>query len=373
MTIARATVSETMPPRVLFLSALASLLTLALGAAPAVSASSDPSDQGEERIAETGRLGYSNDWVSIDFSGKSWGDAHRAKSNLEIRKILPEPWFLAFDGRADRETRLPYDLTHWGAGLGVGYAFTPQTELFAKYRLDSYKVSRTGPNVDPVFQNAAGRNQTAALALLLRHDTRDNTLYATSGLNAAIGSDLAIEALGGDADFVRLSGEVAYYRTPFADGSDATWLDDVTFVEHMRLGWVESFGDTDAVPFYERYFVGGSGTVRGSRSRWLTPRGLEQQFVGGEIQLINNVEARVPVLARTLDRKLSAATFFDMGRAYRRFSDIGDVGVGVGGGLRYALKIGGFQSVIRADVALNLDNEGDNSTARYHLTVGMPF
>ena len=163
------------------------------------------------------------------------------------------------------------------------------------------------------------------------------------------------------------------YVTPFRGTASGTWLGDVTFVEHARFGYVEGIGDTDDPPFFERYFVGGSSTVRGHRSRWLTPRGLEQQFVSGEIELINNIEARVPVLPETFDGRLSVAAFFDVGRAYRRFSEIGDFGYGVGAGLRYVVKVWKLHGVVRMDYGFSLDNEGDDSTSKLHVTLGLPF
>ena len=139
------------------------------------------------------------------------------------------------------------------------------------------------------------------------------------------------------------------------------------------MGWVEEFDDNSQVPFFERYFAGGTKTVRGHRSRWLTPRGLEDQFVGGEILLVNNVEARMPIFVDRFDRRLSAAVFFDAGRAFRKFSDVGDFGYGLGGGLRYVVKLWQLEGVARADYGFSLDDEGDDATSRLHLSFGVPF
>lgn len=166
---------------------------------------------------------------------------------------------------------------------------------------------------------------------------------------------------------------MALYWSPFRERPTGTVLDEVTLVEHLRLGWVEAFNDTDAVPFFERYFVGGTNTVRGHRSRWLSPRGQDDQFVGGEVQLVNNLEARTPIFPRLFDRQLSAAAFFDLGRAYRRFSDVGDFGYGVGFGLRYIVHWLFVHGVARADYGFNFDDEGDDASSRLHVTFGLPF
>lgn len=331
-------------------------------------------EQGTERVTDVASIEQKIGRVKVHGSGKFSGDAVRLRGGTEIHRLFNSPAFLATEGRFDQERRLPYDLRHWGGDLGWGWALTEATNVLAKYRLDSYKVLNIGSNVDPAFRSVAGRTEVSALGLVLRHDTRDDTLYPTHGLRAQFGGELAIEALGGDYDFGRLDSDVSVYLTPLRETQlFCPYLQELTFVEHLRFGWVAAFGDTDDVPFFERYFVGGSNTVRGHRSRWLTPRGLEQQFVGGEIQVINNVEARLPIVRTLFNRQLSAAAFFDTGRSYRRFSDVGDFGYGLGVGLRYVVHLWKLPGVIRTDYGFSLDNEGDDSRARFHVTVGMPF
>ena len=178
---------------------------------------------------------------------------------------------------------------------------------------------------------------------------------------------------GGDYNFGRLGSDFAIYLTPLREKAAGTLWEDLTFAEHLRLGWMEDFGSSDEVPFFERYFVGGASTVRGHRGYWLTPRGVDDQFVGGEIEMINNVEARLPVFKETFHRRLSTAAFFDVGRAYRRFSNVGDFGYGAGMGLRYVVHFWEIDGVLRADYGINLSREGDDSSARFHITFGSLF
>ncbi len=278
-------------------------------------------EQTTERISEVAAIEQKVGRVRLRGSGTLGGDAIRLRGGVQVHQLLNTPWFLATEGRFDQERRLAYDLRRWGGEVGFGWEFNETTSLLAKYRLDRYKVFNTGSNVDPAFRTVAGHSEVAALGAVLQHDSRDDSLYPTQGVRVRLNGELAIEALGGDYDFGRLETDMSVYTTPFHHAEPNAFFGDVTFVEHVNLGWVENFGDTDDVPFFERYFVGGTNTVRGHRNRWLTPRGLENQFVGGEIQLVNNLEARVPILTKLFNRQLSAAVFFDAGRAFRRFSD----------------------------------------------------
>lgn len=326
-----------------------------------------------ERVSDVATIEQKLGRLRLHGSGSLGAETVRLRGGAEVHHLGNSPWFVSSEARFEQERRLPYDLRHWGGHLGLGWAFSETNSLLAKYRLDHYKVFNTGPNVDPAFRTVAGRSQVAALGLDFQHDTRDDALYPTQGTRLKLGGELALEALGGDDNFSRLESDTSVYATPFQTLTSHPWLQDVTLVEHFRVGWVQSFGETDAVPFFERYFAGGSTTVRGHRNRWLTPRGLEQQFVGGEWLFVNNVELRKPILSRYFKRDLSAALFFDAGRAYRRLSALGDFGYGVGGGLRYVVRLGPIHGVARADYAFSLDHEGDDSTSRLHLTFGIPF
>ena len=326
-----------------------------------------------ERISEVAALEGRIGRLKLRGSGKLSGDVQRLRGGVQVRELFQSPLFVSTEARFDQERRLPYDLRRWGGEVGVGWALNERTDLLATYRLDSYKVFETGPSVDPAFRSVAGRSAVTALGAALDYDSRDDTSYPTRGMRARLKGELALEALGGDYDLGRIDTDLAGYARPWRGRAAGSLLDEITLVEHLHLGWVENFGDTDEVPFFERYFTGGTNTVRGHRSRWLTPRGLEDQFVGGEIQVVNNIEARVPIFTQLFHRQLSAAAFFDMGRAFRRFSDIGDFRYGVGGGLRYVVHLWKIHGVVRVDYGFSLGREGDDSSGRWHVSVGLPF
>ena len=345
-------------------------LGVLIGAAPLEAADGDQTTgRAPGAAAVESRFGK----VKVDGSGDLSDDTQELNMGVQVRELFDSPLFIHGEGRIGQEKLLPYDLHHWGGEVGVGYALDKTTDLAATYRLDDYSVFNVGRDADPAFRTVQGVSGVSALGLGLKRDQRDNALYPTTGTQGRVKGELALRGWGGDYNFGRLDSEFAVYTTPFRGKAAGQWWEEVTFVEHLRLGWVESFGATDEVPFFERYFSGGASTVRGHRGRWLTPRGSDGQFVGGKIQLFNNIEARLPIFREIFHRRLSVATFFDVGRTYRRFSEIGDFGYGLGGGLRYAVKIWEIQGVARLDYGFNLAREDDDSSSRLHLTFGIPF
>jgi outer membrane protein insertion porin family len=78
----------------------------------------------------------------------------------------------------------------------------------------------------------------------------------------------------------------------------------------IKAGQAEAFGDSRAkgVPEYDRFFVGGSSTIRGYG---------EREFGPGDFFLVGNVEIRY-----SLVWKLTSAIFFDFGNAWTTARDL---------------------------------------------------
>lgn len=315
-------------------------------------------------VPEVPAVTYRFGQFKIDGSGDVSSDSQELNIRAQVRDLFCSPGFLSAEGRVAQEKFRHYDLHRWGAEMGTGWALDPKTDLTASYRREAVSVFNISPDADLAYRSVAGLNGIAAVGLALSRDQRDDPYITTRGSRAKLRGELALHALGSDASFGRIDSDWAYYITPWKD---------LTLVEHLRLGWMENFDRTEDVPFFERYFVGGSNTVRGHRGRWLSPRDIDDQFVGGEIQMFNNIEARWPLFKERFRRRLSTAAFFDIGRSFRRFSEVGDFGFGAGAGLRYVIDWWQLQGVLRADVGINLNPEDDDSTTHLHITFGMPF
>jgi outer membrane protein assembly factor BamA len=115
-----------------------------------------------------------------------------------------------------------------------------------------------------------------------------------------------------------------------------------------RVGWKLPYGDDDDLPISERYFAGGSTTLRGFDLDEAGPRG------GGQFMTIGNMEYRAPLsMLPSLFRRLSGALFYDTGTVFERPSDfsLSDFTHNAGAGLRYNTPLG----PIRFDVGFNLN------------------
>ena len=99
------------------------------------------------------------------------------------------------------------------------------------------------------------------LSLSWSSSSLNRGLFPTRGRSQSLGMEVAVP--GSDLQFYKLfyNGQMYF---PLAD----RW----TVRIRSELGYGDGYGDTEALPFYEHFFAGGFGSVRGFESNSLGPR-----------------------------------------------------------------------------------------------------
>jgi len=198
------------------------------------------------------------------------------------------------------------------------------------------------------------------LGVNLLYDKRDNTITPTKGYLIGGGTDIAGGPLGGDKDFYRMQLRSSYFG-PLIKSSVLEF--------HIKTGIVDAFGDSDAVPIFERFFAGGARTIRGYEEREVGPVDSKTgDPIGGEAVLIGNIEYTVPIVDF-----LKIATFFDIGNVWSRVEDYGtgDLKAGVGFGLRVKTPIGPVN--LDYGYPLNEVPGEEDRTGKFYFSVSRGF
>ncbi len=212
-------------------------------------------------------------------------------------------------------------------------------------------------------------------------DLRKNPLAAPRGFVVDNTVDLATSALGSDIELLRATGRVSYYLSfapeqPLLTGEDLQkssfqkWFERSLFSFGARAGVVypldtAGMPEAFAIPIDERFFNGGSTTVRSFAERELGPSNRGDP-IGGEFYTIFNVEYTFPIYGELL-----GAVFVDAGNLLPEASQPGlnDMRYGVGVGLRYNLPIG----PIRLDYGVNPNPRDDEAFGAFHFSIGFAF
>ena len=225
------------------------------------------------------------------------------------------------------------------------------------------------------FANAVGFTQTL--------DLRKSPLVSPRGLVMDNTVDIATNALGSDIEFVRGTGRATYYigfgqesqapgvalaEDPNRSGFER-WYRQTLLAFGSRMGIIHVLGAESTafdLPIDERFFNGGSTTVRSFAERHLGPLDHRGNPLGGEFFTLFNAEYTFPLYG-----ELQGAIFFDAGNLLPSSEEPGldDMRYAIGGGLRYKLPIG----PIRIDYGVNPDPRTNEADGAFHFSFGFAF
>ena len=191
---------------------------------------------------------------------------------------------------------------------------------------------------------------------------------------------VASRAFGSELNFTSLFNQSNFYFTA-PNGVMAT---------SFRFGWNHPFGrtaqfapgQTQQLPATERYFAGGSTTLRGFSLDEARPHDLKNPHTGekvylegGNVMTIGNIEYRVP-LRTVAGSPLGGALFYDTGNVFPSMSAIHlrEFTHTTGFGLRYQTPVG----AARLDFGINLKpgirlDGTRESRLKVFFTLGNPF
>ncbi len=270
-----------------------------------------------------------------------------------------EPWLfgvpLSFgvDGYDRLREWTDYDEGRAGGMIRFGYPLGDRNRLTMNYKYENVDISNFSADAPDDIRREKGSNNLSTVTFGLTRDTRDNFFDPRRGARSILSTELAGGPLSGDKDFMKYAARTSFYYPAWGGGA-------VNFRIEGRFA--EAYGDSDAVPVYERFYLGGADTVRGYAYRDIGPKDDRGRPIGGNVRFMANVEYTVPIA-----RELSLAAFFDAGNVWSTYDDLdlGDLVTGTGIGLRIMSPLG----PLRLDYAYGFDV----GKTRLHFTIGWPF
>jgi outer membrane protein insertion porin family len=214
-------------------------------------------------------------------------------------------------------------------------------------------------------------------------DMRESPFVTPRGFLINNTLDLASSAFGSDIEFIRGTIRVGYYfpfgpkaLTPgVVEDKPGTplqrWFQQSSIAFGARAGIIHSLTvsgpeEAFAIPIDERFFNGGSDTVRSFGERDLGPHDHRGHPLGGEFFTVFNVEYTFPIFG-----ELQGALFTDAGNLLPTAEEPGldDMRYAIGAGLRYKLPVG----PIRLDYGVNPDPHPDEDFGAFHFSFGFAF
>ena len=198
----------------------------------------------------------------------------------------------------------------WGVNLSYGIPMSEVNTLRLGIGFNSIDL-RVGvsPSLDVVEFIAKNGNSfdNFSLNASYSHDTRNRTVFATRGSAQTISSNVTVP--GSDLEYYKLRYDTKFY---FA------MTEDLTLLLHSDVAYGDGYGDTDELPFFERYFAGGLRTVRAYNTNSLGPRDiLSNDPIGGNLRVVGGADVIFPIpFMEKPPSSVRLSAFFDVGNVF---------------------------------------------------------
>ncbi|MDZ7366980.1 MAG: BamA/TamA family outer membrane protein [candidate division KSB1 bacterium] len=279
--------------------------------------------------------------------------------------LIISPFYLRRDEKTFRPREKIFSLRSFGGELVAQRQFNLYTNLFLRYRLEDANVTPGTGKFDSVKMQIPRTYRKASWGFGILYNSGQPLFSPTRGRYYALQLDYS----GPLSEFYSFRTEFHYLKT-VVEGRmyRQTASNAVVMAYRLKLGSLEVLDDPrNLAPLEERFYSGGSSSVRGWQRSKLGPH-LDETPIGGQSLLEGSVEARFK-----LYKSFGAALFVDFGNVWETSLTykLDEIRYATGWGWRYDTPIG----PIRLDAARksNLQAPIDKHRWEFYLSVGQAF
>ncbi|MGR8918503.1 MAG: outer membrane protein assembly factor BamA [Gammaproteobacteria bacterium] len=246
-------------------------------------------------INRTFRLGYFNPYWTIDGVARGF-DVSYSETDAGNTNVVR------------------YDQKVVSAGVNFGL---PLTEYYYINFGASYEATEINTNplfLDPViarFLFIEGNDyDTIRLRTSFSYDTRNAAIFPDRGTLQRIRAQITTPG-----------GDLRYFKVDYDARVFIPLVRKYTLLLKGAVGYGDSYGDTEELPFFENFFAGGPRTVRGYEENSLGPEDVFGRALGGNISLVGNAEVIIPVPFLEDFKSVRLSGFIDAGNVYASDDD----------------------------------------------------
>jgi outer membrane protein insertion porin family len=287
-------------------------------------------------------------------------------SQPSLRYWPPKTTFSAYlreDLNPPTDQTEPFDISRKGASAQQEVHFRRFYVWSYGYR---YELATT---LEPSLGEGVTETVTVSpLTTTFTRETRDEALDASKGTFFSQAFAYSPGWLGSDRPYMKYYGQYFYYF-PLRSPKPKAFTNEIlrprlVFATAARVGLAHGLGGD--VPTSERFYAGGSTTLRGFEQNTVGPIGENDIPTGGNAVLVLNNELRVPLI-----RFLDGVLFLDVGNVYPTIRDfsLNDLRESAGIGVRLRSR----WLLLRADYGFVLDPRPGEPRGRFYFNIGQAF
>jgi outer membrane protein insertion porin family len=280
-----------------------------------------------------------------------------------------EPWFLeqrlslGYNLFYHNATYLSnyYNERNYGASVSLARAFGQFWSGSITYTLQEYDLYDFASNSSPQLLMEQGMRSDSSITLGMAYDTRDSVLLTRRGMHADFSAEFAGGPLLGQTNIYKFQADAQkYILLPY----------DMILTIAGATGVADYYDTSTEVPLFDRFFLGGSRSIRGFGNRDIGPIDDNNEPIGGDTMAYTNLELTFPIMDRVRGAVWNDMGFLDA-RPFHYSDAIQEGNAAAGVGLRLNLPIG----PLRLDYGIPYKDQGwnHNNTGKFSFDVGYQF
>ena len=256
-----------------------------------------------------------------------------------------------------------YTIQSTGMSFGLGHRFSRYVTGYMGYNYSQNRYSDVTVNLPAFYQNYSKSSVITSLTF----DNTDDYYIPREGITLSESIEQA--GLGGDTTFTKSRTMFGYYQ------GLQKWIDfDAIFRYKARYNYVNSSG---YLPYAEKFYLGGIGSLRGYRSYSVSPLMLNSDGTvardangnvirtGAKQSFSNSIEFSIPLVP---EARMRATGFFDYGMiGDGSITDIKRSSYGIA--LEWFSPVGPLQLVF----ANALGAQANDNITHFEFTIGQRF
>lgn len=289
----------------------------------------------QSRAFTSYRLSYNNPYYTSDGVGRGF-DTYYQETDLKNVNVTN------------------YIRDAYGGTLSYGIPISARSRLNVAVNAEDTDII-TGDNLDYVsdqvqyFVDKYGHNYVNyKLRSSFTYNTLDRSVFPTKGIAQTLTGEIAVP--GSSLTFYKASSTTRYYKPIYKDFI-------LAFVGDFAYG--NGYSKIKELPFYENFFAGGIGSVRGFLTNTLGPRDSLGDPLGGNFMVTGSAEAIFPlpfIETNTIRTSwfVDAGNVFNAGEGYEGGTHAGGIRVSTGLAVQWLSPIGPFvvslgQPIVKED------------------------
>ncbi|MCK5916846.1 MAG: outer membrane protein assembly factor BamA [Cocleimonas sp.] len=191
------------------------------------------------------------------------------------------------------------------------------------------------------------------------HDTRNRSLFPNKGQRQSLAVEVGFP--GSDLQFYKLKYRAKFYQ-PITD--------DITFALKGGVSYGKGMGDSKDLPFYENFYAGGIGSVRGYDHNSLGPKDSNDASRGGNLSTTITAAVQFPMPFLGDVKGLKASAFVDGGNVFNDKFDADEMRYSAGLSATWMTPLG---APLTVSYSKPLNAKDDDETSKVQFSLGATF